>query len=677
MRHLLLLSLVLIAAACAPTPPPPTLTATIEPSPTATETPTARPLPNTTPLPAAARSEPAFLHIIHAAPAVPTVDFYIGQIAIAPNLGYTRYTDATPIDAGAQTIRMLPGGSRADADSLLEVTVALQPGQTGLLLLADAQKLTLISAADPLLNDDSSALRVIHAVTGMETLQFALGDAALQSVRPGEVTPTQITAPGEVALRFEQNGTLIRQETQTLRAQRSHTVILLGTADDVRLIALDSSISPGATIRLLHAAESLGAVAALVGSDPLTRDLPFKRASERLFVGGGIYELAIYPANADPQTEPPLVSGRVEASVGESVAVILSGTADDLRLSSFAEDRTPTSGEQFRITFFNALPSIARAQVGEALSLPLSTASELVYAGEPGSALLTAGTQTLVWAESDGTEPVETALDLIFEAGHSYLYVLTGAQSDPFIVSDEVGILERVAAATPLPDISSSAQFRFINALSDGSDVDFALDDAVVAAGLRTGEASGWLVTEPGSQRLEVRAPGGAGVRAQLDVDFEAGRRYSVYAYRNDANSARLLVAPADGMFFNNDAGRIRLINLSARTEIEFSLATTDALPAAVAVPTSEWESGDLRMSLPFGNQLFISDVAQGEISEAVSIEAGSYDVMIVDEVEFGIARQLNAVEVGAGELVDVVAFMAMTTRRVDAFAVVYDAPSD
>jgi len=153
-----------------------------------------------------------------------------------------------------------------------------------------------------------------------------------------------------------------------------------------------------------------------------------------------------------------------------TLAVI--GNSGEYQAIAFPVDRNPTPDGQARLSFFNTLQDIPGVQV-ETSGGPLRGLNQVVFGNAPATTLVNAASLslTLIGVSTSGqATTVEFPQNLQFEAGYNYLYLITGRQDTPLILSENVGIDSSLptnqVAAVGTPQ-ASLATFRFINAVAN------------------------------------------------------------------------------------------------------------------------------------------------------------------------------------------------------------------
>ncbi len=679
-NRLALALMLALLAACSPSPPTPTPTVTNAPTPlpTAMSTSTPAPTPTAIRAPVASSDKPAEqanVRIVHGAPDLPAVDIYIEGLTLATNLTYTRYGDATPFASGDYNLNIVNAGAGMDGKSLLSTGLSLQPGITYTLLLtgsADKPALRAVAESDDPLSAGQSRVAVINAVAGTSALTVTRGGTPLIDHAPtGDSSAPVVTPSGSADLTFAQGSTTLAEKTVVLRERTSYTYVLVGQPQTPTLIRFETRVDGRASVRVIHAA-SVGSIAAsLDGQTPVTTDTPYGHASETKPVLAGPHTLDFYLASGDPNTKRPIASLSFTADPDSSLALILIGPPDQLQIIPYQVNLTPTAAGQTRIAFMNTQQDVPLARVTRSGNSAIGGLPDLGFGQAPAGVDLPAGRHDFYSRAVQDNQlgvPLESGQNLQLEEGIVYLYLLTKRAADtaPLIISDRVGI-----AAPPATEAVAGANIRFVNAVQFSNPMDFSVGSTAIGSKVAFGQAGDFAAVPSGDQTLTARIDGGKFV--ETDSTLAPSASYTAFAYQAH-DGPTLLVVSDDDIFFDNLNGRIRFVNLSPQAEMRYGMASTTAIPADQRLPEGTEEAEGRRLSLPMGAQRYVQNIDGGALSTAVSIKPGDYDIFVVDQLKFGIARRVNDVTIEANRLYDVVAFQESSSDVVAAFVVPYPA---
>lgn len=702
LRAGLLVLLVVVMAACATataTPSPMEVspevfaeqTATLIPS-TAIPTqsvPTERPLPRTI---ADVPEQQSYLRFVHAAPDVGLTSFDIGGLTLAAGLAYEQFTQATPIVAGSYTVRVISAGARADELDLLQQEIVLQPGQTLLVVLVgsteSALSLAVFAEDTQPLSGDRGAIRLLNALTGeVSALLSAASEPVSEPVTSLDVSaPTALDA-GDIEVTISAGDDAELTFVQRIRPLRRYTLVLVGQAVDAstwQVIALDTRVPAEASLRVSHAAPEVGAVDIYLGDRLLVAGLTSYAVSERQVVAGRSQVLHVYSTGTVPDESIPIFTEQIIINPDEARTVILTGTLANLRFVNVQEDLSSLEADQTRVIFVHVAPDVRRIEYGlprtEAVIPPL----DYLQSSSPFD--LNAGEFDLVFIRADGdaaSVDVELATGIHFEAGRSYLYLITGRDEDmpPVVYGDDVGFVsmdEAVIGADRLNEDEAEnvgiARMRVVNAVDASQGVDFVVNDSVIAQSMSFGESgvSFVLLTE-GEHTLTLRdSESGDDLYSELFM-FVPDTDYSVYAFGfadeglygiSQVEDTSILASPMNAV--------IRLVNLSLDSYQTFGLGFMPSVGGEVAQPFVREDGTIGRPSLFAEVNRIIGPVDGGDVSNSVAIVPGNLEFYVIEAEANVLALGLGPVLLEAGHVYDVVVYQYTDSMLLNGFVVQY-----
>jgi Domain of unknown function (DUF4397) len=686
-RVLFILLILLLVAACdTPTPEP---TATLLETPTQNPTATLTPPPQPTPLPRAIDmtratdpSQQAYMRVIHAAPDVPTFNVFVDRLAVATNLSYTQSTEPSGIVAGDYTLRVESVG---ESETLFQTSFSPKGGESLILLFTgtpDALKLSSFTESKEPLAKEQSRITFIQAVEGSGNINMQQSDVDLTPPLAFGSAALPITLSSDsINLDFRNESGILLTYPITLQERVSYTFALVGQPDNLTIIKAEIRAPGSASIRAINAATSLISVDIELDNLPLAGNLEFSRTSERQDIPARIYTVNVYNAGADRTT--PLTTSQLIVNDDDIITLIVVGETEDLRVVDYREDLSPTSPTQTRVAFVNILSNVTNIRV-ETQAGPIQTVGDLGYAQPPQiAALETAGIYTFFWNKVEGGaagEQVETAQNVVFEPGRTYLYLVTGViDRPPLILSERVGIdeglegLELGVTPTATPEIPT--RVRFVNAISGGLPMTLTLNEAPIVADLAYSDGSDMNIVSSGDYTIEAQVTESGEILASTDATLDPATDYSIFAYGFGTQNIQLLILSASDVVVGGNSPYFRLINTTSSGDAQFGLAhsistTTNANPSR----NSESPAGELfRRSIPFGVTTIVGmEARQGSSSNVLLTPLGTYDVHVVDLVTNEIAATIRQVSLQPGTHYDVVAFQYPTSQLVEAFVLPY-----
>lgn len=692
-----LLFLVIAAAACAPAAPTSTPAPTASTTPTPTDLPTPRPTLTPLAVPLAQEAAPsASVRVIHAASGQPPVDVYIEGLVVAPYLSYRQYTSAAPVAAGAYTVRVYPAGSRpAEAEPLLAASAEFPAGSAWLLTVASAGgDLTLLVHDDMVgpLEQGQSRVSFVHALDGVGEITVRQRGVNLTPPLPLGVINTIATTPAsEIVFDFVSAGLPLLTYPLDLRSRTAYTLVLAGAPAAPEIIRVEARMPGWATVRAVHGAAALGAVDVYLGDTLLAAALDYTRSSPRETVAAGAYRAAVYPAGASPAASEPLASGDILAAEDGGTTLVILGAPPSAQLAALRDDLAPTAPGAARVTFVNTLAESPRLEAivnSGAVALPVLHYGDLSRPLD----LQTGSGYTFYWNAAGADESaasLEIAQDVLFEAGRSYLYLVTGRiDTPPVILSESVGVLSGAAAAaapqdaTPTPLPPRPAYVTAVNAAFESGPLAVLLDGVLLAERLDYGDASPAQPAAEGVFTVEVRSANAPDPLFQDQVVFDAGVSYTLVVLGYGLE--RILVLPVpEPEAPAGDAPLARLINVSAGAPVNLGLAYAISVntPAAASRLSSPPQTSALsgtpvtptyRQSIGFGVQPVpnADSVPPGGASAPGLLSAGVFDLLILDADAAAVAATIASVSLQAGQRYDVYALQQPDSSIVQGFVV-------
>lgn len=673
---ILITGIVLTTTGCATAEPTPTLTPTPDATPTITPTPPPAPVSASRALAFTRAGDPAqqaYVRLVHAAANAPAFDVYIEGLSVANNLSFTQNTEPMGIVAGDYTLRVMPTGVRLDeAEPIFQTPLTLNGQQSSILALSGTPEAlslsTFVESSHPL-NSDQSRIAFINLIPGLDVTIQHNGADITPTFPFGQVSNLVVLPTGEAVFNVLGGGIALASHNVTLRGRVSYTVLLVGNSDNVRVIETRQNVAGLVNVRAINGLSSGQAVDVYLDEIPLANSLEFGRTHDWKAMVADIYTVSVYAVGRIDDTTP-LARVEINPAADESISLVIVGTKNDVRVVSFREDMSPTAPDQARVVFLNALSTAPRVRV-ETQAGALENVGDLNFGQPPQTSRLPASTYTFFWnIVQNGIvgEQVEIAENLQFEAGRTYLYLMTGRLGQPpLILSTSVGTSHEAAT---IASGAASAQVRFVNALRDG--LAFAVDGNVVTALLNYGDGSGLVGVTEGDHTLEITQDGVS--LASLELAFEPGNSYSIFAYGDMADSALLMAVPDTGLTPQGSSS-VRLVNLTAGADARFGLASfrlsepgrhTSRLLTAPATET-------FRQSVQIGVQEVVGvDIGNQSFSTALPAPSGAHAIYILDNLQGSVAASIDELNLEVGHHYDIVVDQRPDSPRVDGFVIPY-----
>lgn len=664
-----LLMLVLLAA-CAPAPfasATPDVPATPLP-PTATSAPAVLP----TIQPSATPTGTARVRFVHATPNLPAITVYAGNNAVATNLAFGQSTEATTIQAGDYTLRAATSGSRSDAAPLFEQPLSFRANDALLLVLTDSDETRFQAYPEvvtPLGSDESSVTLINLLDDAPPSYAVYQGETTVATPNaPDTIAPIRLTS-GASTLELRDGGETILTLEDDWPEGIQRTLILVGSRANLTTIAVDTR-APGRTaLRVVNA--TANAVDVYLDDTPLAANVEYGRPTGRQGVITGDATVRVFAAGANPASDPPLINQPVTLDATPNSTLYILGSAEKPLAAVYPDDLSPTLPREARIAFMNTLDHFPTVR----LEMGSGTLVTSRFGDAPAVTTLIDGSYNFVWIgeAADGSETtLELADNVQLEAGHSYLYLVTGrTDSPPVVLSERVD--EAGEAAVTAQD---SARVRLVNALQDQQPVTFVADDAPLAT-VEYGQASEFVAVAERTPVLGAQLNGS--ILATVNPTLENGKNYTIVAYGAEAEQVNLLVIPDNGLILTGDAPHLRLVNASQDIGVQLGLGYSDPAPAIENLPegTDEPTIDDYRRSIPVGLFQLVNNVPGGAASGLILMSPGTFNLYLLDSNVSQLAATLDFVELQAGAHYDVFVYQEYDSPRLRAFILTYPARLD
>lgn len=693
-RRVFFLLLAIITTACAQAVP--TATPTVDPTSTPTASPTPRPTNTPFPVPVAQTpAEQAFIRVVHAAPDLPRVDVFVEGLAVAPYLSFRQFTGLTPIAASTYRVTVYPAGSRIGDTEPLATSSAFefQPGTSRTVVLAGKPDALAFIAYDEIatpLDRDQSRLALINALDSTESVTVQQNDVSLTPPLTFSASSTVPFVPvGETTLVFTSASGRLLTYALDLRPRTAHVLVLTGSAAAPAIVRFDTPVPGAAAVRVVNGSAAFGSVDVYLNDMLLAAALDYTRAGSRKTLPAGVYAVQVYPAGADRSQIKPLMSDQITTAADEGTTIILLGSLQTPRLIAARDSLVPTAPDTARVAFVNTLENAPRLRLS--VSGPPLPLAFLNYGDLPSSIeVRAAANYSFYWNAAGASETeasLEIAQDMVFEAGRSYLYLVTGrVDAPPVVLSEYVGLQQELidlpAGVTPSPTPLRPATVAVVNAVFGSGPLDVFLDGAPLAERLDYGNLSEALPIREGVFTVAVRAPGVLDPLFEDEVLFDSGVSYTLALIGYGLERVLVLPVP-DPELSTKNAPLARLINVTAGAPVSLGLAFAPATnPSAEASRfSSPPQTGALagtpvtptyRQSIGFGLQSVpnASAVPPGGFSAPGLLSEGVFDLFILDTDAAAVAAKITNVRFERGLRYDVYALQQPDSPIVQGFIV-------
>lgn len=688
---LLILTLLSISACESPTPEPsPTPQPTLTPLPS--ETPT--PPPSATPriMPQTFSTDPtqqASLRIVHAAPDSEPIDVYVEALNIVASLPFGDSTRPSDLVAGEYRLFVLSAGAAPDETPLVSSSFTINGGDSLILVvtgLADGLTVVPYTENTEPLDVGQSRVRVINAVPRGPDFTLQQGTTPITPVISyGQSSEPVIITSSSTTLAFQQGIRVLLEYPIELRERHSYTLLLIGRADDLasyRVLTFETRVPGSATLRVINAAPTLGSVDVYIGARLVAGAVTFRNISRRETIRAETGNLAIYPAGVNRAETAPITEIQLRPDDRSFTTVILAGSRENLRIFSYEEDLSPVPPEQARLMFAHAHPNAPRLIV-ENQGGQIEGTGEIAFAQVTDPVLTDATAYTLLWrpALDPANSDTVASIDFTFEAGRSYLYILTDEQNaEPFIVTDEVGIDASLVEVDEQPgEIVTNTpepltQLRFINAASNSLSVEFWIGSTAATGGIAYGQGTEMITIAPGFQTISARLAGQENFLATREGQFAVDTRYTILARGERVEDLVLVIIPDTGLIFDGKT-YLRLINLSLDTTFATGLAYVESGPQAnPSNQSAPRRPGEERLSAPLDSTLLVDDVPALTASTPLEAPPVVVDLYIIDSRSDLSGATIEDYALQTGIIYDVIGFKQVNGDQMLAFILPYPA---
>lgn len=226
-------------------------------------------------------------------------------------------------------------------------------------------------------------------------------------------------------------------------------------------------------IRFLHAAPNLPNVDVYVELLSVAVDVGFSRFTEQSGIVAGTYNLRIVPTD-NPVETVPLYQTTLSIAGGQSLLLILTGTADALSLITFDETSQPLRSTQSRLNIIHAIP---RGPDFTVQKDDRDITSTLSFGGRSEPLILESGLTNLA-LQSGVTRLLDYPITLVGRT--QYTLIVTGRADD----------LSSITIVPLVIETLGLAQVEIFNASTGVGNFDAYMGDIKVANNVAYGNAS-------------------------------------------------------------------------------------------------------------------------------------------------------------------------------------------
>lgn len=667
---LLILSLL---SGCSPNPTITTSVTNTPPAPilTATPIPTNRPLPSEIPREALLQSLTptpqsfAAVRFVHASNTIEAVDIYLDDQLTISRLQYGRASGEAEVISQTYQLRLLPATGRADSNPLFETSIDLNANTPLVAVImpdpSGSVQVKIYEEDRSPLDVNTGRVSVINAQSDQTLLdlpeeQIEFGIQSQPFIYDSEESITDI--PILTSIEF------------IPRSLYNYMMIIAGNQNAPTVIAVETRVSGKAQFRLANLSSEIGTVDIYINGESAFSAFDFHSVSDIDIIGASVHEIAIYTAGDNPDKVAPLLTDSFVTTQNRLTDLFIMGPASNLKLVSIEANDTPTEENETQITFVNGVsevPFITEIRQHDDQPIVLNYAQSITRT-------YVAGNRDFVFVvnpDSEDTEVIDEFTEINYEAGESYLIMLTGKEGSPIIVQHTIGTRE-----TRSETVSTSPVVHFVNATD--LPLQIIVDGILTESNLIPMSANQTLLTfTPGQHEIVVADANTLNPLYTAQPLLAANERYSLVVYGDAAKDNYTLIeypiksTKTEGAL----ASEIRLINVSLnlnRLGLAFAPANEDERPSNQSI--SESDSG---FRIPATAQRFDTQatVSSGQATGLFLISEGTYDFYIYDANSGEGVTYVYGVTIEANQLYEMIVIPDGATTQFNAF--VAKRPSD
>jgi hypothetical protein len=302
----------------------------------------------------------AKVRFVHAIPGASAIDVYTDGQLTASNVGFGSGTTYALIPAGPHSIAVTAAGSQS---ALWEQTIDSVAGSATTMVAASASDARFTPFAEDLapLDLGKARMTVIHAIAGGPAVDLILANGA--PVIPGVealVPSGTIDAPvgvydfAVIPAGGDAASALVSLPAQALNTGTSYMVVVHGTAEEPRAIALTSAVNGSGDagfVRVIHGVPGAPAVDVYVGDALAFPALTFGQLTEHVAVPAGSYQLSLRAAGSPDE----LVALEAAVDAGSAVTVAALQTTGSAVLQVFTDEIGGVASDQARLALMNGV----------------------------------------------------------------------------------------------------------------------------------------------------------------------------------------------------------------------------------------------------------------------------------------------------------------------------------
>ncbi len=631
-------------SACA-SPPSPTATAL----PTVTLPPTITPLPLPTAtvgaVPQTMRSDPSIqgsIRVVQAAPGSSAVDVYLEQSLIASRFALGAYTNPTQVASGEYTIQVVPAGARSSTQILASETITIEPQQAYLIMITGTPDALIVSIFEqdvsPVSQGQARLMFINGVPRGPLTTPTLDGQPIGSPLDFGRSSETIVFDEGTHQLDFGAGDEMLAQHGGQFSEEQIYTAILLGQVGggEYRVLLLDMNTDASGIFRVVHANPETDSIDVYLGNNLVVEGLSYREASPWMLQRATDYDLRVVTSGSIPG-DAPLVTTRLSLNPHQTQEVMLLAERNRPAVRVYAHSGGVAPALKAYLVVVNAAPQqtsvYARAgteRLTEIPTIPYGLNSPLLE--------IPAGPMNLTWYGGTGANEglIERAGEIIFEEGHSYTYVITGADSIPFLLDTDTGQDTAIPGTVVETETTANGDrvfVRVLNALAEPVNLRIRMDSFEIVNELGARLASPYISLAENRYALRVGLAGESANAPSLYV--------GEVSFLNRRHVSLLLYGQPEQMQVSVLADYVRPAQLSeAVLRIIHALPGEDELTTTIDLPgIAEAGSSEINLahqesrSFGLGESALLNNLARGTYDLRITRTTGGEVLAIVPQL--------------------------------------------
>lgn len=627
----------------------------------------------------------ATLRVIHAAYGVPTLDVRLNNVSVAASLGYGLGSGLTAILPGTYRLSVFQRGAEI---LLVETDVTLTPSVTTDVIITPgdgAPQILVVNGPSESTESGTGIIQAVNAVSGTNPLTFKLdGRTVTTALGVGQATDLNRMPEGDIDAVFSAGSTEILSNRVRLRELTGMLLVLAGESTRPHLLAFEAPLLGRYSLRVINLSTDAREIDIYFDKALIAGNLAADAVTDRATYSTAATNLSVYSAFADLNVSIPHLSNeRLTPAPDSTVTLAIYGPVSALRAMWIEQDMSPVPANYARITFANVLPEASTVRMAiDGAAMPnlrafnYGTHSEnILQRSEPFYYTVLDG--------RDSNNALERHDALMFEAGRSHIFFVTGTLDSAVVVSDPLTVdstLSVEPGATPVGEYHA----RYVNAIASQATIDVLINGNLATRDLRYGTTSESARTPANAYRVLVRNAGTGGqVLLDTEIVLPVSASYTIFISGN-ADYGYLATPIEDrGLASGASAGTARFVNLTPDQFQRFGVAailsrtnageqpTNTPVPTATAVGNTAIAAALQR--LPSGTNLVYREIGALQASRATGIIANSILYIVNDNQEI-IAAITQPQAFAPGTHTDIVYYQYPSgmTQTGNAFTIVY-----